>query len=290
MQYKHDIIDLISMRRSHRTFQKLVVNANVQHQILLEIQALPEPPFQSKIRLELIPFQEGDEALIHALGTYGMIRNPNGFLAGVTGNTFKDLLDLGYLLEHMVLRLTDMELGSCWLGGSFKKSRFATHLRLPDNFSLPVVVAFGMISERPRIIERIARGTVGSNRRMPWQELFFEYDFEEFLEKKNLGAHEDALEGVRWAPSASNKQPWRVVKEPKKQVYHFYLKRNKQYSRQGKLLKMADLQMIDMGIAMCHFEAVLSAQNINGRWHIEDPDMPHVPSGIEYTVSWIETD
>ena len=289
MQYKHEIMELIRRRRSHRTFQKMMIDANVQHQILLELQSLAEPPFHSDIRIQMIPFQDGDEALIDALGTYGMIRNPNGFLAGITGTTFKDLLDLGYLMEQMVLRLTDMELGSCWLGGSFRKSRFATHLRLPDNLSLPVVVAFGMIGESRHLVDRIARWTVRSNTRLPWQDLFFDYDFEEFLEKKNLGMYEDALEGVRLAPSASNKQPWRVVKEPKKQVYHFYLKRSKQYHRQGNLLKMADLQMIDMGIAMCHFQSVLAAQNIDGQWHIENPDMPHVPSGMEYIVSWIET-
>jgi len=59
---------------------------------------------------------------------------------------------------------------------------------------------------------------------------------------------------VRIAPSASNKQPWRIVKI--EGAWHFFLERTKGYG-DGiifKLLKLADIQRLDMGIAMCHFE------------------------------------
>lgn len=52
---------------------------------------------------------------------------------------------------------------------------------------------------------------------------------------------------ARLAPSAVNKQPWRIVVADNKA--HFYLKRSKGFGHEGKL----DMQMIDMGIALCHF-------------------------------------
>ena len=60
---------------------------------------------------------------------------------------------------------------------------------------------------------------------------------------------------VRLAPSAGNHQPWRIVRE--NDDFHFYLQRNKSLkpgSPLNRLLGMADLQRVDLGIAMCHFE------------------------------------
>ena len=69
---------------------------------------------------------------------------------------------------------------------------------------------------------------------------------------------------VRWAPSAVNRQPWRVVMDGEKA--HFYEKRSKGYVDASGW----DLQKVDVGIAMCHFAFGLHDRV---RLVIEDPGL-----------------
>ena len=81
-----------------------------------------------------------------------------------------------------------------------------------------------------------------------------------FLERKSIRSFSDKevekdtilelLNATRLAPSAVNKQPWRVVVADN--AAHFYLQRRKgstNESHEGKL----DMQKVDLGIALCHF-------------------------------------
>jgi len=87
---------------------------------------------------------------------------------------------------------------------------------------------------------------------------------------------------VRMGPSASNKQPWRVVKEKHTDVFHFYISRTPGY---GERYPDISLQDIDMGIAMCHFEVALQEMNLKGSW--QNVNSAPAQSALEYIVSWI---
>ena len=65
------------------------------------------------------------------------------------------------------------------------------------------------------------------------------------------------LEMVRVATSAVNEQPWRVIACDN--AVHFYLKRSKGFSYN----KKPDMQMIDIGIALCHFDLTAKENNFN---------------------------
>jgi hypothetical protein len=49
----------------------------------------------------------------------------------------------------------------------------------------------------------------------------------------------------------------------------------------------ADLQRIDMGIAMCHFALSAAELGLTGGW--QSTPMLAPASGTEYILSWIET-
>jgi nitroreductase len=88
---------------------------------------------------------------------------------------------------------------------------------------------------------------------------------------------------VRLGPSASNNQPWRAVKDHK--GLHFYLKRNAGYN---KIFGGMDLQKVDMGIAMCHFELAAEESGLDGGWS-EVADYPgSLPERTSYIISWIK--
>ncbi len=53
-----------------------------------------------------------------------------------------------------------------------------------------------------------------------------------------------------------------------------------------KLLKVEDLQRIDMGIAMAHFDLTARELGLIGQWVIDEPHLEKTDEQIEYTISW----
>ncbi|MBU4444830.1 MAG: hypothetical protein L6422_01520 [Candidatus Marinimicrobia bacterium] len=47
-----------------------------------------------------------------------------------------------------------------------------------------------------------------------------------------------------------------------------------------------DLQRVDIGIAMCHFELSARELQLSGHWQAVDPGIAH-PEGTEYILSWV---
>ena len=96
---------------------------------------------------------------------------------------------------------------------------------------------------------------------------------------------EQLLEAGRWAPSASNRQPWRVLRQG--QAWHFFLQRTPGYGKVSEPVSGgSDLQRVDMGIAMCHFELTAKEMGLEGRWTV-DPEAAGRPEPAEYVVSWL---
>jgi hypothetical protein len=96
----------------------------------------------------------------------------------------------------------------------------------------------------------------------------------------------EPLEMVRIGPSASNKQPWRIVQTGNQ--YHFFLQRTRGYreSTLTRFLGVADIQHLDMGIAMCHFEQTVKEMNLPGKWILKDPIIEKKDDQTEYIVTW----
>ena len=89
------------------------------------------------------------------------------------------------------------------------------------------------------------------------------------------------LDMLRLGPSASNKQPWRVLL--KDGALHFYEDKAPGYSDAFAF----DIQRIDMGIAAAHADLALRERGISGRF---DPDArPDVrlPERLVYAFSWL---
>jgi nitroreductase len=195
--------------------------------------------------------------------------------------------DYGYLLEKIILYATDLGLGTCWLGGTFTKSSFAGKINARPNELVPAVSPVGYIAEKPRRIETWLKSRRGTKRRRSWEEIFFDSEFGNPLPKEDLDGYATVLEMVRLGPSASNRQPWRILK--KDNMWHFYLQRTPGYrdNRLTRWTTVADLQRIDMGIAMCHFELTALESGLSGCWSVGEPDMNKLDIHTEYTVTWV---
>lgn len=92
----------------------------------------------------------------------------------------------GYSFEMPVLYAQSMGIGTVWIGGTMDRSAFERAIDLQEHEIMPYI--------KP-------------------------------LTKERAGRLAEPLETVRWAPSAVNKQPWRVM--VKENSVHFYLKHTK---------------------------------------------------------------
>jgi len=238
-------------------------------------------PFGGRVRFNLIESDlEGSNA---KLGTYGVIRGATSYVVAVIEKGNRDLEDFGYSLEKAILYATSLGLGTCWLGGTFKKSEFAKTIEQKDQDILPCITPIGYPSSKKSLIDSAMRFVAGSKNRKSWDELFYSTDFNHGLSESEAGKYAVPLEMLRLAPSASNKQPWRIIKETNKS--HFYLQHTKGYAK----MLAHDLQRVDMGIAMCHFEVTAKECGIAGKWQISDHgNIISTPQDTEYVVSWVE--
>ena len=279
MAYGRSVAELVRERRSYRSYLKLPVEREKMDSLRGFISDLPSPPFGSKIRFGIIESEYPGKRIP---GTYGIIKGAQYFLAGAIDREDGSPEDYGYLFESIILKATDLGLATCWVGGTFRRSSFALKFGLHPGELMPAVSPLGYPTERRSMVDAIARKSAGSDRRRPWESIFFDGDFSRPLAQSDEKKYALPLEMLRRGPSASNKQPWRVIRNTL--GYHLFLQRTKGYD---KIIKSVDLQRLDIGIAMCHFELTARESGLAGRWEKTDVPLPSLPELTGYSVSWI---
>jgi hypothetical protein len=280
MNFDTSVIEIIKKRQSKRTFKHEDFDKALIENINAILQSYTEGPFGNTIRFSLIEKKFARENHKVKLGTYGFISGARYFIAGQVKNAENANLDYGYLLEKIILHLTDMNLGTCWLGGTFSRSEYADIIHLESGSVIPAITPVGFPADTPSVRESIIRWGAKADSRKKREEIFFSGTAMNPLSKEETGNYEVPLEMLRIAPSASNKQPWRIIKTA--DAFHFYLKRTPGYNKFG---KDVDLQQIDIGIAMSHFELACRELDLKGQWTNINPGI--TSSEIdEYCVSW----
>lgn len=273
------MIEIINRRISCRTYRHESIEAGKLDELKDFLAANTQTPFGSRVRFELFDFGQMNTDDIKACGTYGVIKGARQFIVGAVEKQTRCMEDYGFCMEKAILQATALGLGTCWLGGTFKRTGFAAKIRLADDELLPAITPVGYASDKRSLIDHAFRFAAGSNRRKPWEELFFREDLKP-LKKEEAGSYETALESVRIGPSASNKQPWRIIRDGDKPCLHFFLQRTSGYGDYGEVR----LQNVDIGIAMCHFELSARELGLDGCWKVAVPGI--AAREMEYIVSW----
>jgi nitroreductase len=200
-------------------------------------------PFGNSIKL----FEYDQLNLVNKnkIGTYGFVKNAPMFLGGITKNTMPHLIDFGYLFEYLILKLTEKNLGTVWLGGTFNRQKLS-HLVLEDEI-IPAITPIGYKEIKQSLMDKTIRKVSKGDHRKPLDELFFDTSFDQKINFNMISKDTHFYyQLISLAPSASNKQPWRFVIRDHK--IDLYIERNKNYAS----MLSYDIQMLDMGIALCH--------------------------------------
>jgi nitroreductase len=279
--FNQPLAELIKKRYSCRSFDGLGLDPGL-------LAALPKMPtglglpFGNAVRFGVIDKEAVRAESLFSRGSYGMIRGVRYYLSAlVKKGARRGWEDVGFGLEALVLQATSLDLGSCWIGGVFDRKNFGRAIGIGADEMLPAVIAVGRPAEQRSLRDRLVRWSARGDLRKDAAAVFFSNDWRTHLPYSDFPQWTPVLESVRLGPSASNKQPWRLIQRDG--VFHFFLSRDKAYSA---MMPFADLQRIDLGIAMCHFQLAAAEAGLEGEWSMGEPKVPDTPANYEYIVSF----
>lgn len=242
-----NITEHIRARRSVRTFDGQALTPEDRNLLSSFIETI-ENPWHIPVTFKMLDARENGLLCPVVVGT-------DLYIGGKIKNIPNASVAFGYSFEMLVLKAQSMGIGTVWLGGTMNRSAYEQAMALAEDEIMPCASPLGYPAKKMSLRESMMRKGVKADVRLPFEELFFDGAFDVPLSKDKAGVFAVPLEMVRLAPSAVNKQPWRIVVAD--QSAHFYLKRSKGLGH-GNL----DMQMIDIGIALCHFALTASEYGI----------------------------
>ena len=250
-------MDLIRQRRSVRTFDGRPLSAEDREKLLAYAGHI-DNPYGLPITWRIL------SAKAHGLSS-PVISGTDAFIAGKLRRAPHAEEAFGFAFERFVLYAQSLGIGTTWIAGTMNRPAFEAAMALEGGEVMPCVSPLGYPAAKLSLRESLMRKGVKADSRLPFEELFFDGSFETPLTAEKAGKLAEALEAVRLAPSAVNKQPWRVLVCPDK--VHFYEKRSPGYVAADGW----DLQKVDMGIALCHFELAAQGSGLSTSFLLEEP-------------------
>lgn len=277
MDIRFSIDEAVRKRYSVRNYNGEIIEENIKEKIRLFMASL-DNPFGKDVFFHFLDNEDVNKE--EKLGTYGVIKGASQYIGTTIEKEDFSLEALGYELEVLMLYLSDLNIGTCWLGGTFDRKGFAKAMDIGENQLFPAITPYGYAAQKKHIKEMAMRKMIKAEQRKDWKELFFKDNFDNPISKEDAADLEFAFEMVRLGPSASNKQPWRIVLIDN--TVHFYQHKEPKYSEHFPY----DIQKIDMGIAAAHFELAVREKGIKGEFKYNlDPELK-LPENIIYAFSW----
>lgn len=263
-------LDIIKSRRSVRTFDGVPLSEEDAKKIS-EFADSVENPYGITITWKLLDAKENGLSSPVIVGS-------DLYLAGKMPRVPHAEEAFGYSFEKVVLYAESLGIGTTWIAGTMNRGAFENALGLSGDEVMPCVSPLGYPSKKMSLRENMMRKGIKADTRFEFSDVFFNGFFDKPLSKEDAGKLANAFEAVRWAPSAVNKQPWRAVLSGDKT--HFYEKSSRGYE-DGKW----DIQKIDLGIALCHFELAAIESGYSASFEIADPGI-RTPEDIRYIATY----
>ncbi|MDP2966173.1 MAG: nitroreductase family protein [Pelolinea sp.] len=221
-----------------------------------------------------------------ALGGFGRIMNPPYFMAPFINGNINSIVDLGFRTQQIVLDLWSKGIGSCYVGCVHRQNRVKQLLNLSNPIKIISFLIFGLPDKNQslRLYQKISQVFTRSKKRLSYEELFLDHQLPENVRRNILV--KKILEAGRYAPSATNAQPWRFnIKENQFTIF----------AHQKKIANIYDLEqgysLHDTGICMANMSKAAQALGTAIRWCWVDADFNKQPSnGIDIPIAFFSLD
>lgn len=276
------VSEAIRTRTSIRTYDDRPLSADDRAE-LEEFLSHVETPFDVPVTFRLF------DAAAHGLKS-PVIVGAHAYVAAKVPRAPGMEVACGYAFESFCLYAAQRGMGSVMLASSLNRSAFEQALEVGPDEVMPVGSPVGYPAAKRSIRELAMRKAIHADDRLPFGELFFAGSFDTPLspmedeaaampgvDAADLATLLPLLKLVRLAPSAVNKQPWRVV--VRGGDVHFYEQRSMKDNPLG------DIQKVDMGIALAHFDLARKEAGVAGAFATSDPGIA-TPDGVEYITTF----
>ena len=247
---------LIRSRRSVRSFDGAAPDKELLDDIL-RYAASVETPYSLPIEWRVL------DAKAQKLSC-PVITGTDSYIAGKLRREMHAEEAFGFAFERVVLYAVSKGLGTTWIAGTLDRPAFERAMELREGEVMPCVSPLGRPAAKMSLRESMMRKGVKADSTP--------------LTPDKAGDVKEALELVRLAPSAVNKQPWRAVVCG--DTVHFYEKQ----SRGLAAANGWDIQKVDVGIALCHFVCAMEEGGRKTVFTLADPSLPH-PADTVYIAS-----
>ncbi|MBD5560961.1 MAG: nitroreductase [Clostridia bacterium] len=184
---------------------------------------------------------------------------------------------LGYSFEEVCVFAASIGVGTTILAATLSRKTFEAAMNVGSDEVMPVVSPLGYASADRSLREKVMRKGLKADTRLEFEKLFYDGSFGHPLTATEAGEFREALESLRWAPSATNKQPWRAVKTGN--IMNFYELQTLKTSPLG------DIQRVDVGIALANFDITVKEDHLSGQFVEKDPGL-EIPDNVQYVISW----
>lgn len=266
----NSVIELIKRRKSVRSFNNQDI-ADSDRKRLEEYIGSLKNPFD--VRVDFCILDAEDNKL-----SSPVIVGATAYIAAKVRRVGNYELAYGYSFEKLCLYALSLGIGTVMLAASLDRKAFERAMNLQNDEVLPVASPIGYPADKSSIREKLMRKGLKADERIPFNKLFFEGTFEKELGRETAGIFYDALEMLRLSPSAGNKQPWRAIVDGEK--VHFYEKKSLKDSTLG------DIQKLDMGIALAHFDMTMDESGNTGGFVFENPGISS-PEDTFYIATYV---
>lgn len=263
-----NLYEAIFHRRSVRKYPE----SHLSEEKLSEIRKLltDRPRLYSNISSDVALVENGKELqgnISGIISDYGKVQSPHYLIVSSEGEE-GHLADIGYSLEYLVLQLTSMGIGTCWIGKGFKDEELENLVDLPAAQESRALIAFGP----PGPDQELAR--IGEPHRKGLNHFLLDKRESQLNEKERK-----LIDCLRRAPSAINGQPWRISIE--EEMIHLFIELRSRITR-TLIGNMMTMNKIDGGIGLSHLE--ISGRNLWNHTSIQSDDEFDL-NGLEYIGS-----
>lgn len=261
--------EMIKKRRSVRTFDGKPLKLMDRAQLEKYVENVTNP-FGVPVEFKVLDAKKYDLSSPVIIGA-------NTYMAAKVARGSNFEIGYGYSFEKACLYALHLGLGTVILAASLSRANFEKAMDLGEGEVMPVASPVGYPAEKMSIRESLMRKGIKADERLDFEKIFFVDTMGHSLTREYSGVFAEAFEMMRWAPSATNRQPWRVLIEGDR--VHFFEEQTLKESPLG------DVQKVDMGIALCHFDLTMQEKGYEGRFVFENP-VVDVPENVHYIVSY----
>lgn len=264
--------EMIRKRKSVRSFDGVPLRA--EDRAALEAFAQTQTnPFGVPVEFRLL------DSKTHGLSS-PVIAGAEAYLAAKVKREPHFEIAWGYSFETACLYAASLGVGTVILAASLSRGAVEKALEVQPDEVMPAASPVGYPAGKRTIRDNLMRRGLKADERLDFEALFYDGAFGAALSQAQAGDFAEALELARWAPSATNRQPWRAVVCGN--IVHFYEAQSIKESPLG------DIQKVDVGIFLAHFDLTMQENGHEGRFFDADPGLA-VPENVHYIISYEKT-